>query len=69
MTTGSLRYAGNAGSYWASPAYPSELYAYYLAFSSANVNPSNNNDRWYGFTVRYEARKAVFNREKMKLNL
>ena len=52
MTTGSLRYAGNAGSYWASPAYSSELYAYYLAFSSANVNPSNNNDRWYGFMVR-----------------
>ena len=51
MTTGSLRDAGVSGDYWASPAYPSELYAYDLDFYSANVVPSGSNDRWYGFTV------------------
>ena len=69
MTTGSLRAAGVDGDYWGVSAYQSELYAYDLDFHSANVVPSGNLDRWYGFTVRYEARKAVFNREKMKLNL
>ena len=52
MTTGSLRDAGVSGDYWASPAYPSELYAYDLDFYSANVIPSNNDVRWAGFTVQ-----------------
>ena len=52
MTTGSLRYAGVTGYYWASPAYPSELYAYLLDFDSAGVLPSDNLTRWYGFTVQ-----------------
>ena len=69
MTTGSLSYADSNGYYWASPAYPSTLHAYNLAFDSAIVFPSNYDNRWRGFAVRYEARKAVFNREKMKLNL
>ena len=52
MTTGSLRGAGSNGYYWAIPTYPSELSAYYLYFTSANVYPSNDNDRWRGFTVQ-----------------
>ena len=52
MTTGSLGYAGLTGYYWASTAYPSELYAYTLDFNSTNVFPSDNNSRWYGFTVQ-----------------
>ena len=52
ITTGSLRGAGLSGYYWASTAYPSELYAYYLDFNSTNVFPSNNYNRWNGFTVR-----------------
>ena len=69
MPTGSLRSAGYTGYYWGVSAYPSELYAYNLNFNSVIVFPSYNVDRWFGFAVRYEARKAVFNREKMKLNL
>ena len=64
MTTGSLRNAGNNGNYWASTAYPSELYAYNLNFNSTNVNPSNNNNRWNGFTVRclagFPVRSSIF---------
>ena len=64
MTTGSLRNAGNNGNYWASTAYQSELYAYNLNFNSANVNPSNNNNRWNGFTVRclagFPVRSSIF---------
>ena len=52
MAIGSLKRAGGNGYYWASPAYPSELYAYDLDFYSANVVPSGSNDRWYGFTVQ-----------------
>ena len=52
MATGSLRYAGTNGLYWGVSAYPSELSAYYLNFNSAVVYPSNNNDRWRGFTVQ-----------------
>lgn len=49
---GSLRLAGYNGYYWATTAYPSELYAYNLDFNSTNVFPSYSSDRWYGFTVR-----------------
>ena len=55
MTTGSFSYEYSNGYYWASPAYPSELYAYYLDFNSANVCPSNYTSRWLGFTVRFLA--------------
>ena len=51
MATGSLRNAGGNGDYWGVSAYPSELYAYYLDFNSANVYPSNYTSRWLGFTV------------------
>ena len=47
-----MRAAGKDGVYWGVSAYQSELYAYDLDFHSANVVPSNNNDRWYGFTVQ-----------------
>lgn len=49
---GSLRDAGHNGSYWASSAYPSSLYAFNLYFNSTNVYPSSNTNRWLGFTVR-----------------
>ena len=52
ITTGSLRGAGYGGYYWASTAYPSELYAYNLHFNSTNVFPSHYDHRWVGFTVR-----------------
>lgn len=52
MTTGSLRYADDAGAYWSSTIYPSGLYAYRLGFNNTTVNPSYNSDRWYGFTAR-----------------
>lgn len=48
----SLRTAGLGGFYWATTAYPSELYAYNLYFNSTNVDPSYYNNRWCGFTVR-----------------
>ena len=51
MTTGSLRAAGVNGYYWASAAYPSELYAYDLVINSANAYPSYYDARWFGFTV------------------
>ena len=50
--SGSLRYAGNYGRYWSSTAYSSTNYAYALAFSSGVVNPSNFDNRYYGFSVR-----------------
>lgn len=50
--TGSLGYAGYSGNYWATTAYPSELYAYYLDFNSTRVYPSTDSARWNGFTVR-----------------
>ncbi len=52
MGTGSLRNAGVSGLYWGVSAYPSELYTYDLAFNSANVYPSDNANRWFGFTGR-----------------
>ena len=52
MATGSLRNAGGNGDYWGVSAYPSELYAYVLDFSSATVVPSDYGTRWDGFTVQ-----------------
>ena len=48
---GSMTNVGSSGRYWsASPT--SESYGYYLYFDSSNVNPSNNNNRANGFSVR-----------------
>ena len=52
VTRGSMRHAGNAGYLWTDVAYSSELHAYNLGFSNANVLPSGSDVRWYGFTVR-----------------
>ena len=52
MSTGSLRYAGIVGFYWASTTDPSELSAYNLHFDSSSVYPSSSSNRWSGFTVR-----------------
>ena len=62
MTTGSLRSAGYDGSYWGVNAYQSTLYAYNLDFNSANVGPSDNNDRWDGFTVRKAIKTIIIGR-------
>ena len=48
---GSMNNVGSNGNYWsASPN--SESNGYYLNFNSSNVNPSNNNNRANGFSVR-----------------
>lgn len=52
VISGSLRNAGYYGYYWSSTAYSSANYAYYLYFDSGYVNPSNNNYRYLGFSVR-----------------
>ena len=52
LNTGSLRYAGYASYYWSATTYPSATNAYYLDFSSTNVNPSYYSTRFYGFSVR-----------------
>ena len=49
--------AGLSGSYWSSVAYSSS-YAYNLNFYSSNVNPSYNNNRYYGQPVRCVAPSA-----------
>ena len=50
--SGSLRNAGNYGSYWSSTAYSSTSHAYSLGFYSGYVNPSVNGNRYVGFSVR-----------------
>ena len=56
VNSGSLRNAGNNGNYWSSTAYSSTSNAYNLNFNSGNVNPSNNNNRYNGQSVRCLAR-------------
>ena len=56
VISGSLRYAGNVGYYWSSTAYSSTSRAYYLAFGSGPVSPSNLSYRSLGFSVRCLAR-------------
>ena len=46
-----LRYAGNYGYYWSGRASPSSL-ARNLYFSSSNVDPSSNGNRYSGYSVR-----------------
>ena len=56
VTSGSLRYAGDRGSYWSSTAWSIASYAYELYFRSFNVEPSNMNYRYSGQSVRCLAR-------------
>ena len=46
-----LSSAGDGGFYWSSVGRNS-FYAYNLFFYSGEVNPSYNNDRYYGQSVR-----------------
>jgi hypothetical protein len=46
-----LKNRGTYGYYW-SASFNSATNAYYLDFSSSNVNPQNNNYRYRGLTVR-----------------
>ena len=50
--SGSLWYAGDYGFYWSSTATSSSNYACNLSFYSGGVYPSNNYNRYYGFSVR-----------------
>ena len=50
--SGSLRDAGYGGRYWSSTAYSSTSDAYDLSFASGGVNPSYDDYRYYGFSVR-----------------
>lgn len=47
----SLNNSGSNGYYWSSSWYNSSN-GYNLNFNSGNVNPQNNNNRYYGFSVR-----------------
>ena len=47
----SLNNRGTNGNYWSS-TFNSATNAYNLNFNASNVNPQNNNNRRYGFTVR-----------------
>lgn len=42
---------GSHGYYWSS-SFNSERFAYSLYFDSGGVNPQNNGDRYYGFSIR-----------------
>ena len=42
---------GSNGYYWSSSLY-SSAYGYYLHFNSGGVSPQNDNNRFYGFSVR-----------------
>ena len=46
-----LNSRGSSGRYWSASLY-SQAYGYYLYFSSAGVNPADNDNRFYGFSVR-----------------
>ena len=48
---GSMIYVGSGGYYWSSSPY-SGNYGYNLNFGSSGVNPSDNSNRAYGFSVR-----------------
>ena len=51
LNTGSLRGAGHNSYYWSATTYPNATDAYYIHFSSTNVNQSGYNSRFYGFSV------------------
>ena len=45
--------AGNEGNYWSSTPHSNGTNAYNLNFNStSSINPSNNNNRYNGFSVR-----------------
>jgi len=48
---GSLNNQGSNGNYW-SATQNNATNGYNLNFNSGNSNPSNNNDKAYGFSVR-----------------
>ena len=52
VRSGSLRSAGSNGNYWSSTADSSTSFAYLLDFYSGYVAPSNNGNRYVGFSVR-----------------
>ena len=60
LGTGSLRGAGNGSIYWSATTYPNATYASYLGFNSTNVNPSDYNDRFLGFSVHMYAAGTSF---------
>jgi len=47
-----FQYAGQNGVYWSSFAHSNSNNAYYLYFNSSGVNLSNNNNRFYGDSLR-----------------
>ncbi|WP_426478150.1 FISUMP domain-containing protein [Chryseobacterium sp. CBSDS_008] len=49
-TTGALNFRAYSGYYWSSTE--SSTSAYYLNFNSGAINPANNSNRTYGFSVR-----------------
>lgn len=50
-TAGTFRNAGNNGNWWSSRAYSSATHAYNLNVYT-EVNPSNNSNRYAGFSLR-----------------
>jgi uncharacterized protein (TIGR02145 family) len=55
----SLNNRGSNGYYWSS-SYNNSSNAYNLNFNSSNVNPQNNNNRYYGFSVRAVQHLSIF---------
>ena len=56
----SLNNRGSNGNYW-SASFNNSSNAYNLNFNSSNVNPQNNNNRYYGFSVRAVQHSSVGN--------
>lgn len=50
--SGALWFVGSGGRYWSSTAYSSTDSAYYLLFTTADLNPTNYDSRHGGFSVR-----------------
>lgn len=44
---------GNNGQFWSSRSDSTTTNAYNLNFNASNVNPSNSNDRWRGYPLRW----------------
>ena len=53
---GAMNNQGSNGHFWSSSAYSSATNAYNLNFNSSAINPQNNNNKGYGFSVRCVAR-------------
>ena len=52
VNTNGLNNAGNEGRYWSSSPNSDGTNAYNLNFWSGNLYPSNNNNRYNGYSVR-----------------